>query len=433
MSVYRRCSARPACRILREMETGVFRSLRHRNYKLFLSGQLISVIGMWMQSVAQAWLVYRLTGSAALLGWVGFAGQLPLFVLSPLGGALADRFDRRRIVILTQSSAMVLAFVLAALTFAGMIQVWHIVVLATLTGITNTFDVPARQSFLLDMVGREDLPNAIALNSSMFHGSRMVGPAIAGLMVASVGEAWCFLLNAVTYLAVLIGLWRMQVDPRPHIHSSRFGLSSMAEGFYFVARTKPVLAILTLLGTVVLVGSPYAVLMPVFASEVFHGGAKELGVLTAAAGLGALTAALLLAGRTSFKGLGRIIAAASIAFGLLILGFALSTRYELSLLLLLAAGFFQMLQITASNTLIQAMIPNELRGRVMAVYSMVFLGLAPFGALLAGSLAQAWTAPRTVLIGGVLTSLAGALFAIALPSIRAEARERIRAVTTLAE
>ena len=400
------------------------RALRHRNFQLFFSGQLISLIGTWMQSVAQSWLVYRLTGSALLLGSVGFASQIPVFLFAPLGGMTADRVNRRHIVISTQVAAMVLASILAALTLLGRIQVWHIFVLAGLLGVVNAFDIPGRQSFLVEMVGKEDLMNAIALNSSMFNGARVIGPAIAGILVARIGEGWCFFGNAVSYIAVIIGLLMMNVhSPVRAAMVSPF--EHMMEGFRFVNQTAPIRALLLLLGLVSLVGMPYVVLMPIFADQILHGGARGLGILMGATGVGALLGALTLAFREGVKGLGRWVAWCCAGFGASLVVFALSHRFWVSVVLLLPVGYTMMLQMACSNTLIQVMVPDALRGRVMAVYSMMFMGMAPIGALLGGALAERFGAPHTVAIGG-LASVAGACwFALQLPKIRVEARRLI--------
>jgi MFS family permease len=405
------------------------RALRHRNFQLFFSGQLISLIGTWMQSVAQSWLVYRLTGSALLLGSVGFASQIPVFLCAPLGGIAADRFNRRYIVIGTQVAAMVLAFILAALTLTHRIQVWHVFVLAALLGVVNAFDIPGRQSFLVDMVGKEDLMNAIALNSSMFNGARVIGPAVAGILVAKIGEGWCFFANAVSYIAVIIGLLMMRVHtPSRAIKASPF--EHMMEGFRFVNQTAPIRALLLLLGVVSLVGMPYVVLMPIFADQILHGGARGLGILMGATGVGALLGALTLAFREGVKGLGRWVAWCCAGFGASLVVFAWSRSFWISVVLLLPVGYFMMLQMSSSNTLIQVMVPDALRGRVMAVYSMMFMGMAPIGALLGGALAERLGAPMTIAIGGV-ASLAGAgWFGMQLPKIRVEARRLIVAQAT---
>jgi MFS family permease len=400
------------------------RALRHRNFQLFFSGQLISLIGTWMQSVAQSWLVYRLTGSALLLGSVGFASQIPVFLFAPLGGITADRINRRHIVICTQVASMLLAAILAALTLFHRVQVWHVFVLASLLGVVNAFDIPGRQSFLVEMVGRDDLMNAIALNSSMFNGARVIGPAIAGILVAKIGEGWCFFGNAVSYIAVIIGLLLMRVHS-PVRAAMASPLEHMMEGFRFVDRTAPIKALLLLLGLVSLVGMPYVVLMPIFADQILHGGARGLGILMGATGVGALFGALTLAFREGVKGLGRWVAWCCAGFGASLAVFALSHSFWLSVLLLLPVGYCMMLQMACSNTLIQVMVPDALRGRVMAVYSMMFMGMAPIGALLGGALAESIGAPRTVAIGGAACLLAAGWFARHLPKIRVEARRLI--------
>ena len=401
-----------------------WRALRHRNFQLFFSGQLISLIGTWMQSVAQSWLVYRLTGSALLLGSVGFASQIPVFLFAPLGGMTADRVNRRHVVISTQVAAMLLASILAALTLLHKVQVWHVFVLAGMLGVVNAFDIPGRQSFLVDMVGKDDLMNAIALNSSMFNGARVIGPAIAGILVAKIGEGWCFFANAVSYVAVILGLLMMRVQsPARALMASP--LEHMMEGFRFVNETAPIRALLLLLGLVSLVGMPYVVLMPIFADQILHGGARGLGILMGATGVGALLGALTLAFREGVKGLGRWVAWCCAGFGASLVVFALSHTFWISVILLLPVGYCMMLQMACSNTLIQVMVPDALRGRVMAVYSMMFMGMAPIGALFGGALAERLGAPHTVAIGG-LASLAGACwFALHLPKIRVEARRLI--------
>ncbi|MBV8265090.1 MAG: MFS transporter, partial [Planctomycetaceae bacterium] len=372
------------------------RALASRNYRLFFAGQLVSLIGTWMQSVAQSWLVYRLSGSPVLLGLVSFAGQIPVFLLAPVGGSLADCRDRHRIIVTTQSASMALAMILAGLTLGGQVQIGHVFVLATLLGVVNAFDIPARQAFLVDMVGRDDLISAIALNSSMFNGARIVGPAMAGVLVAAVGEGWCFFANGLSYLAVLAGLLAMRLEVRPRSPRAGSPLAHVVEGFGFVARTAPIRDLLGLLGLISLMGTPYAVLMPIFADQILHGGAKELGLLMGASGLGALLGALVLASRRGVRGLGRWVSRAAAGFGVSLIAFSLSRRFWLSEALLVPVGFSMMVEMAASNTLIQAMVPDRLRGRVMAVYSMMFMGMAPFGALLAGALAQRVGAPWTV-------------------------------------
>ena len=414
------------------------RALKHRNFQLFFSGQLISLIGTWMQNVAQAWLVYRLTGSSLLLGSVGFASQFPVFLASPLGGIVADRYNRHRVVIATQTASMVLAFILAGLTLSHVITIPEIFVLAALLGIVNAFDIPGRQAFLVEMVGREDLMNAIALNSSMFNGARIIGPAIAGILVAKIGEGWCFFANAVSYIAVIIGLLMMRVPPRPYRQHGP-PLAHIIEGFRWVRDTAPIRALLFLLGLVSLVAMPYTVLMPIFADRILRGGgehlavligshspgAMRLGILMGATGVGALLGALTLATRTGVYGLGRWVTLSCAGFAISLMAFALSRNFWLSTALLVPVGYCMMLQMSASNTLIQAMVPDELRGRVMSVYSMMFMGMAPFGAFFGGAIADRLGAPLALSMGAVACLGGAAIFGMRLPKIRAEARRLI--------
>jgi MFS family permease len=401
------------------------RALKHRNFQLFFSGQLVSLVGTWMQTVAESWLVYRLTGSSLLLGSVGFAAQFPVFIMAPIGGIVADRFDRHRIIIATQACAMVLALIYAALTLSGAIRVWQIFIIAGLLGLVNAFDIPARQAFIVDMVGREDLMNAIALNSSMFNGARIVGPAVAGILVASLGEGWCFFANGISYIAVITGLLLMKVTVVRRDFGQTSPLDNILEGFRFVRNTGPIRALLLLLGLISLVGMPYAVLMPIFADRILHGGARGLGILMGATGVGALGGALTLATRTGLKGLSRWIMTAAMGFGVSLILFSLSRNFWLSVVLLLPVGFAMMLQMASSNTLIQAMVPDRLRGRVMSVYSMMFMGMAPFGAFFAGALAQHLGAPLTVRIGAVACIAGSTAFGLGLPKLRVEARQLI--------
>jgi MFS family permease len=401
------------------------RALRHRNFQLFFSGQLISLVGTWMQNVAQSWLVYRLTGSSFLLGSVGFASQIPIFLLSPIGGAVADRRNRQKLVIATQVSSMLLAFVLAAITLLGIVKVWHVFVLAALLGLVNAFDIPARQAFLVEMVGKEDLMNAIALNSSMFNGARVVGPAIAGILVASIGEGWCFFANAVSYIAVIAGLMMMRVPERIRPATLNSALNDIVEGFSWVWSTGPIFSLLLLVGIVSLVGMPYAVLMPVFADHILHSGARGLGILMGFSGAGALIGALALAAKSGLQGLGTWVAASSAAFGVFLALFAYSRMFWVSAVLLIPVGIFMMVQMASTNTLIQAMVPDHLRGRVMSLYSMMMMGMAPLGALLAGGVSEHVGAPLTVAVGG-LFSIAGSIwFGMRLPELRGEARRLI--------
>jgi MFS family permease len=401
------------------------RSLKHRNFRLFFSGQMISLVGTWMDNIAEAWLVYRLTGSSLLLGTVAFCGQIPIFLLGPIGGFVADRCNRRSIVITTQISSMILASILSFLTLTKRVTVGEVIAIATAMGVVNAFDVPARQSFLVEMVGREDLMNAIALNSSMFNSARVIGPSVAGILVASIGEGWCFFANAVSYIAVIAGLLMMRV-PRsavePHDASP---LEHIAEGFRFVRETAPIRALLLLTGVNSIVALPYSVLMPIFAARVLHGNARTLGVLMGATGIGALLGALALASRTKLQGLAKLVAISCASFGTSLILFSFSRSFPLSVVLLVPVGFFIMVQMASTNTLIQSMVPDRLRGRTMAVYSMMFLGMAPIGALLSGTMAEHIGAPWTVALGGIGAISGAAIFARNLPTIRVQARELI--------
>ncbi|MGD0906891.1 MAG: MFS transporter [Candidatus Acidiferrales bacterium] len=404
-----------------------FRALRHRNFQLFFGGQIISLVGTWMQTVAEAWLIYRLTGSSVLLGVLGFVSQIPIFLLSPLAGLAADRWPRQRVVIATQTISMLLAFILATLTLTNHIRVWEIIVLAASLGTVNAFDVPARQSFLIEMVGREDLLNAIALNSSMFNGARVAGPAIAGILVALVGEGWCFFLNGISYLAVIAGLLMMRIETSQTVHDGAAPLEKLREGFRFVRRTVPIRALLTLIGLVSFMALPFSVLMPIFANRILGGGASAYGTLMGAVGVGAMFGALTIAMRQQLRGLGNVVSYSAVGLGLALILFSFSRWYLLSLMALVLAGLAMMLQFTSTNTLIQAMVPDQLRGRVMALYSMMFLGMTPIGSLLAGTVAAHIGAPITVAIGGVASFIGGLAFARKWPALRAPARELVAA------
>ena len=390
------------------------RALRYRNFRLFMSGQMISLIGTWMQTVAQSWLVYRLTGQASMLGLVAFAGQFPVFILAFVGGMAADRMRPHTLIVITQSTSMLLTLILAVLTLTGHVHIWHIVTTSLLLGVVNAFDIPARQVFVAQTVARPDLMNAIALNSSMFNGARIVGPAVAGLLVATVGEGWCFLVNSVSYLAVIGGLLVMRLDGTQWKHTAA-GRGAILEGFRFIREALPVRDLLLLLGLLSLMGMPYSVLMPIFADQILHGGPKALGLLMGTSGVGALVGALSLALRRSPRGLGRWIAGSAMGFGAALIAFSLSRSFMLSVLIMLPVGFTLMVEMASSNTLIQMMIPDALRGRVMSVYSMMFMGMAPIGALLSGTFAHQLGAPLTVALGGGGCLAAGLIFALRLP------------------
>jgi MFS family permease len=401
------------------------RALRHRNYRLFFSGQLISLVGTWMQGIAESWLVYRLTGSAALLGVAGFASQIPVLFLATIGGSVADRHNRHRILVVTQIASMILPLVLAALVFTGRVQVWHVFALAGCLGVVNAFDVPARQSFVVEMVGKEDLVNAIALNSSIVNGARAIGPAIAGLLLAAVGEGWCFLLNGISYIAVITGLLLMKLPRRLQSDHPPASLAHATHGFRYVRRTLPVRDLLLMVALVSFAGMPYSTLMPIFAEEILHGGPKGLGWLMASAGVGSLCGALTLASRSTIRGLGRIVGASALTFGLALTMFALSRSFWLSAALLFVVGMSMITQAASTNTLIQSMVPDSMRGRVMAIYAMSFMGMAPIGALIEGWIAERIGAPYTVVLGGCVCVAGAIVFNVRLPKLRAMARQLI--------
>lgn len=399
------------------------RALRHRNFRLFTFGQSISLIGTWMQQVAVSWLVYRLTGSAFYLGLVGFVSLGPNFVLAPIAGVLADRYDKRRIVLITQTAMMSQAFVLALLVLTDHVTIGWVLGLMTVLGAALGFDIPARQSFLVEMVGeREDLPNAIALNSSIFNAARLIGPAVAGMVVAAVGEGICILLNAVSFGAVLAALVAMRLpEPRRRRRDSRV-VAGLTEGLRYVYGFRAMRSILVMVAFVSLVGVPFTVLLPVIATEVLGGGAHTLGFLMAASGLGALAGALYLASRTTVRGLGRVIAIAALLFGAALIATGLSRTLWLSLACLASAGFGMMVQMASSNTVLQTLVDDDKRGRVMSLYSMAFTGISPLGSLLIGSAASVTGAPLAIALGGVGCVVAALLFARQIPGLRAAIR-----------
>ncbi len=398
----------------------LLRALRSRNYRLFVAGQSVSLVGTWMQQIAMSWLVYRLTGSAFMLGVVGFTSQIPTLLFAPVAGVLADRWNRRRLLIITQALAMVQAALLATAVLSGIIQVWHIVVLSLLLGVVNAFDIPIRQSFVVEMVSlREDLGNAIALNSSMVNGARLIGPAIAGLLVASVGEGICFILNSVSYLAVLVALVAMRLPPRPRNQKKRRHIfHELREGFNYSFGFGPIRSILLLVALVSLTGMPYSVLAPVFAKEILHGGVHTFGFLMTASGCGALTGTVYLASRKSVLGLGKLIVRAAFLFAVGIAVFASSSNIPLSLISLVVAGFGAMTLIASCNTVLQTILEEDKRGRVMSFFTVAFMGMAPFGSFGAGAMAGI-IGPRETLLIGAACCLTGTLvFAGHLPQIR---------------
>ena len=397
----------------------MFRALRHRNYRLFFTGQSISLAGTWITRIAMSWLVYRLTGSVLLLGIVGFCGQIPTLFLAPIAGVFVDRWDRHRVLVVTQALSLVQSAALAALTLGGVITVLHILLLSIMQGVINAFDTPARQAFVVSMIeDRADLPNAIALNSSMVNGSRIIGPSIGGALIAAFGEGWCFLIDAISYVAVLGTLFAMRVEPARRAAAGTRMLHELRAGYDYVSGFAPVRTMLLLLALVSLMGMPYTVLMPAMARETLGGGPDALGFLMTASGVGALTGALFLASRKSVVGLGRAIVGATLLFGAGLGAFGLSRSLWLSIAILPFVGAGFMVTLAATNTILQTIVTEELRGRVMAYYTMAFLGTAPVGALLGGALADRIGAPMTIVLGGVACLAAGAWFSRRLPAIR---------------
>jgi len=397
----------------------IFRSLQYRNYRLFFGGQSISLIGTWMQRIAMPWLVYHLTGSAFLLGLVSFAGQIPTFLLAPLAGVVTDKFSRYRVLLITQVISLLQALILALLSLAGVIQIWHIVVLSIALGCVNAFDVPSRHSFVVEMVEKkEHLGNAIALNSMMFNGARLIGPSIAGLILATAGEGICFLINAVSYIFVVVSLLSMKIQKKKIIRKSGNVLNDMKEGFRYTFGFAPIKHLLILLGIVSLMGSSYQVLMPVFAKEILHGNSSTFGFLMGAAGVGALAGAIFLASRETLIKLGRIIPAASAMFGAGLVVLSFTKYFSVSLLLMIIIGLGLMLQTASSNTILQTITDDDKRGRVMSFYTIAIMGTAPFGSLLAGSLAKVTGTPHTILIGGICCIAGAFLFYKKLPELK---------------
>jgi MFS family permease len=387
-----------------------FRAMQHRNFQLFIAGQLISLIGTWMQNMAQLWLVYKLTHSAVLLGVFGFASQVPMLFLSWLGGYAGDRYERHRGVIATQTISMILAFLLAGLTLTKLVNAWELIGVAFLVGIVNAFDVPIRQAFLVQMVGKEDLPNAIALNSSIFNGARVVGPAIAGFAIAWVGEGWCFFLNGVSFVAVIVALLMMRIEPREIKPSTDSPLKSFMQGFRFAMSDLPIRSTLLLLSVLSLFGLQYSVFMPIYALDILKGNSLTQGYLMSSAGVGAVLGALHFAARKHYKGLARWIATTSTTCAVGLLIFSLAKNFWLCIVVLYVVGFAATSQMAATNTLIQNRVPDELRSRVMAVYATMFMGVQPLGALLAGGIAKRIEAPHTLTVFGSLVLLGSLVF-----------------------
>jgi MFS family permease len=400
------------------------RALQHRNFRLFFGGQSISLVGTWITRVATSWLVYRLTGSELLLGVAGFAGQIPTLIITPFAGVLVDRHDRRRILLWTQAGSLLQSALLAVLTFTDIITVRQIIWLQVVQGIINSFDTPARQAFVSEMVeDRRDLPNAIALNSSMVNGTRIIGPSIGGVLIAAFGEGWCFAIDSISYVAVIASIVAMRVPPRVHHEAAEMHLlEELHHGWKYVFHSVPIRSALLLVAIISTAGTPYTVLMPAIAAQVLHGGPNTLGLLMTGTGVGALTGALYLAQRESVLGLGRIIMWASAVFGVGLVIFSLTTSLWPAFLVLAIAGCGFMIHLAATNTILQTIVEERLRGRVMSFYTMAFFGTVPIGSLLGGIMAERYGATTTVLVSGIICLAGSAWFAYKLPAIRAVIR-----------
>ncbi len=400
----------------------VLRSLKNRNYRLFFVGQGVSLVGTWMQQIAMSWLVYRLTGSALLLGVVGFSGQLPSFLLAPVAGVLADRWNRHRVIVITQTLSMLQAFCLAALVLTRSVTIWHIIPLSIFLGCVNAFDITTRQAFVVEMLEKkEDLGNAIALNSSLVNGARIIGPSVAGILIAAVGEGVCFLLNGISYMAVIAALLMMKIrKPVMPARAKNGFMRELHEGFSFAFGFAPIKSILLLLALVSFMGVPYQVLMPIFAGSILGGGPHTLGFLMGASGLGALGGAVFLASRKGSPRLGKTTPMAAAIFGLGLMVFSRSRLLWLSLPVISIAGFGMMVQMASSNMVLQSIVDDRRRGRVMSLFTMAFMGMAPFGSLAAGGLANRIGAPSTLLASGFCCVAGSLVFSSRLPSLKKE-------------
>ena len=397
----------------------ILRALDSRNYRLYFGGQGISLIGTWIQRIAQSWLVYRLTDSVFLLGLVGFSTQIPTFLMAPFAGVIVDQRNRYHILIVTQVLATIQALILALLVLTDNIEVWHIIALGVVLGCINAFDMPSRQSLLVDMIERrEDLSNAIALNSTMVNGARLIGPTVAGIVIAAVGEGTCFMLNAGSFLAVIIALLAMKLNLKTVKKRKGRMLQDLKEGVKYSFGFAPIRSVLLLIALISIMGMPYTVLMPVFAKDILHGGAHTLGFLMGAVGTGALVGAIYLASRKTVLGLGRVISLAAVVFGIGLIAFSFSRSMWLSITMLFFVGMGMMMQMAASNTVLQTIVDDDKRGRVMSFYAMSFFGMAPLGSLLAGSLGSRLGTPETVMLGGACCVVGGLLFMYRLPSLR---------------
>lgn len=389
-----------------------FRAFAHRNYRLFFVGQGISLIGMWMQRIATSWLTYKLTNSPLILGVVSFFGQFPTFLFAPFAGVIADKKSRYNIILITQFLSMIQAFTLALLTLTNSINILALIILSTFLAIINGFDMPTRQSFIVEMVGKDDLQNAIALNSTMFNSARVIGPAIAGILIALYGEGICFLINGVSFIAILYTLLSMKIENKKlNNNSSESIISELKEGIKYTLKSKLIFSALLLLALVSLIGMPYMVLMPIFAEEILHKGSQGLGFLMTSSGFGAILGGIYLATLKGNKGLSKIITFSALSFGITLILFALSKSYLFSMIIISFIGFTFMTQMTATNTLIQNLVSDDMRGRVMSFYTMAFIGTAPLGSLLAGNLAECLGAPLTLILSGILCILGGVIYA----------------------
>ena len=396
-----------------------FRALRHRNYRIYFIGQIGSLLGTWIQFVAMNWLVYRMTGSPLLLGLTGFINQIPILFLGPVAGLVADRVNRRRLLLITQSLAMIQAFTLAMLAFSGILQVWHVILLAGLLGIVNAFDVPGRQSFIVQMIGdKQDLPNAIALNSLTMNATRLVGPALGGFLVVGLGEAWCFLLNGFSFLAILIALGSTRIQDSGVVRKTHSAWRDLRDGFHYTFGYMPIRTLLLQLSIISFMAMPYTVMMPLFAGDVFGGTARTFGTLVGSAGFGAIIATLYLASRRSVKGLASVIAIAPMICGVALMLFSQSRILWLSHVLMVFIGFGIICHAASINTILQSVVDDDKRGRVMSFYTMCFVGTAPLGSLALGQLAHLIGVPNTFLLAGAVCLLAGVVFYLRLDTWR---------------
>ena len=398
----------------------MFRALKHKNFKLFVSGQSFSLVGTWVQQIAMTWLVYRMTNSAFMLGVIGFSSQIPLFVFSPIAGVFADRWDRHKVLLVIQISALIQALFLSIIVFAGYVQIWHLIFLSVILGTINAFDIPVRQAFMFDMLdnNQKDLSNAIAINSSMVNSTRLIGPSIAGILISTVGEGWCFALNSLSYIAVVISLLRMKdISQRKNMVKTNI-VEELKEGFQYTFGFKPIKYLLLFLALVSLMSTPLTLLAPVFAKQVFHGGASIYGFLMGAYGIGALFGAIYLLNRKSVVGLGKLIAAAVIVLSISMIAFSISTIFWISIILIAISGLGMLFQIVSTNTLLQTISDENKRGRVLSFYSMAFIGMAPFGSLIFGSVAHLIGPQDTIIIGSIFCLAGAAFFAKKLPVIR---------------